>query len=81
MFPLAFSLANSANINSQPFFLAIAFGASAAFLTPIGYQTNWMVYGPGGYRPRDYLKVGLPLTVIYTVCTLFYITWRYPFTP
>ena len=44
--------------------LAVAIAASASFLTPLGYQTNTMVYGPGGYRVGDYVKMGLPITLI-----------------
>jgi di/tricarboxylate transporter len=50
-----------------PYFLAIAFAGSAEFLTPYGYQTNLMVYGPGGYKFKDYLKFGWPLTLLYTI--------------
>ncbi|MBK7640131.1 MAG: anion permease [Bacteroidetes bacterium] len=63
-FPLAISLANSFGVDPKPFILAIAFAASASFLTPVGYQTNLMVYGPGGYKFIDYVKVGLPLSVL-----------------
>ena len=63
-FPLAISLSNSFGVDPKPFILAIAFAASASFLTPVGYQTNLMVYGPGGYKFIDYVKVGLPLSVL-----------------
>ncbi len=69
-FPLAYSVSNSLGIDGMPFYLAIAYAASAAFLTPIGYQTNLIVYGPGGYTFRDFLKVGLPVTLVY-LCTVY----------
>jgi len=47
--------------------VAVAIAASASFLTPLGYQTNTMVYGPGGYRVSDYVKVGLPITIVAAV--------------
>jgi di/tricarboxylate transporter len=70
-FPLAISLANSFGVDPKSFILAIAFAASASFLTPVGYQTNLMVYGPGGYKFVDYVKVGLPLSILcMIVCVL-----------
>ena len=51
----------------EPLLMTIAFAASAAFLTPVGYQTNLLVYAPGGYRFRDFLTVGLPLRFIFAV--------------
>ncbi len=69
-FPLAYSTALSLGVSPLPFIMAVAYGASAAFLTPHGYQTNLMVYGPGNYRFTDYLKAGLPLAIIYSLITL-----------
>ena len=77
-FPLAYALSNSLGVDGTPFYLTIAFAASAAFLTPIGYQTNLIVYGPGGYNFRDFLRVGLPVTVIYLVTVLVMLRWLYP---
>jgi di/tricarboxylate transporter len=67
MFPIAISSAAAAGIDPRGMAVAVALAASASFLTPLGYQTNTMVYGPGGYRLGDYLRVGLPITVIAVV--------------
>ena len=54
-------------------------GASCAFATPIGYQTNLMVYGPGGYRFTDFMRLGLPLLIIVTICAVVMIPIFFPF--
>ncbi|MEM7312183.1 MAG: SLC13 family permease [Planctomycetota bacterium] len=66
MCPLAVSVAFQSGYSPRPFIIAITLAASLSFLSPIGYQTNLMVMGPGGYRPSDYFRVGLPVAV--TVC-------------
>ncbi|MEX1011454.1 MAG: SLC13 family permease [Balneolaceae bacterium] len=71
IFPIAISVAASMGVSYMPFVMTIIFAASASFSTPIGYQTNLMVYGPGGYRFTDYLKIGLPLNLIVGVITIF----------
>ncbi len=76
-FPLAISVANSLSVNPKPFILAVAFGASASFLTPIGYQTNLMVYSLGNYKFKDFLKVGIPLSIIYGLVTISFLTLVY----
>lgn len=76
-FPVAMSMAAQLNLPSTPFFIAIAFAASGDFITPIGYQTNLMVYGPGGYSFRDFAKVGIPLTLVYAVTCLLFISTFY----
>jgi di/tricarboxylate transporter len=77
VFPLAVSLANQLHISTTPVMIAIAFAASADFMTPIGYQTNLMVYGPGNYAFKDFFKVGFPLTILYTTTCILFISWYY----
>lgn len=72
MTPIALSLAGQLGIHPQPLLMAIAFGASASFMTPMGYQTNAIVMGPGGYTFADYLRMGIPLQlltwILATIC-------------
>lgn len=70
LMPLALALAESLGLQLLPFALAVLFGASSSFATPIGYQTNTLVYQLGGYRFRDFLRVGLPLKLVVGVVTL-----------
>lgn len=78
MFPLAYAIANSLGLNFMPFAIAITFAASASFATPIGYQTNLMVYGPGGYHFTDYIRFGLPLNILLGVASLAIIPTVWP---
>ncbi len=73
MFPVGLSAATEVGLSPEATAVAIALAASASFATPVGYQTNLMVYGPGGYRFTDYLRFGLPLTVIVGVIGLLII--------
>jgi di/tricarboxylate transporter len=77
VFPIAMSIAEQMALPYTPFFVAIAYAASGDFMTPIGYQTNLMVYGPGGYTFKDFLRVGAPLTVLYTVICIGFISYFY----
>jgi di/tricarboxylate transporter len=77
VFPLALSLANNLHISTTPVFVAIAFATTCDFMTPIGYQCNLMVYGPGNYSFKDFFKVGFPLTILYSAVCLFFIFWYY----
>jgi len=61
--PIAIGLADALGIDARPLVVAVMVAASASFATPIGYQTNMMVYGPGGYRFTDFMKVGIPLNI------------------
>lgn len=73
MFPVAMALADQLGVSYMPFVIAIMFAASASFITPLGYQTNLMVYGPGGYRFTDYARLGIPLSLTVGVVSLFLI--------
>lgn len=79
VFPIAFSLAQGLGVNFMPFVVAIMIGASASFATPIGYQTNLMVYGPGGYRFSDFLRVGVPFNLLFWGMTVLIAPRVYPF--
>ncbi|MCC5914780.1 MAG: SLC13 family permease [Balneolaceae bacterium] len=79
IFPIAISAAASLGVEFMPFVMTIIFAASASFATPIGYQTNLMVYGPGGYHFSDFLKVGLPLNLIAGVITVTLVPLVWPF--
>ena len=79
LLPLALATALASGYDARPFVIAITVAASLSFVTPIGYQTNLMVLGPGGYRPRDFLRVGLPLAVLVGVTALLIIPRVWPF--
>ncbi|UII30211.1 SLC13 family permease [Fulvivirga ulvae] len=76
-FPLTFAMTSGMGIDGGPFYLGIAFAASAAFLTPVGYQTNLIIYGPGGYNFKDFLKIGLPVTIIYLILAISSVIFLY----
>lgn len=79
LLPLAIATASQGGYNPRPFIIAIVTAASLAFLTPIGYQTNLMIMGPGGYRPSDFLRVGLPvaIAVAITALTVIPLVWSF----
>ena len=77
--PLSIGLAHSMGVNPEPFLVAVAFAASTCFTTPVGYQTNMMVYAPGGYKYSDFVKVGLPLNIIFMLISLVVIPYFWPF--
>ena len=79
IFPIALSLASQLGVSYMPFVISIMVAASASFATPIGYQTNLMVAGPGGYRFSDFLRVGIPLNLLYGVVTVAIAPLVYPF--
>src|SRR5699024_12744303 len=77
MFPIALEISSQMNVDYIGFVVLIAIASSASFITPIGYQTNLIVYGPGGYKFSDYIKVGAPLSLITMVIATFiiYTVW------
>jgi len=79
IFPIALASAQVVGADPRPFAIAIAIAASASFLTPIGYQTNTMVYGLGGYRFGDYVRIGLPLTILVVATILLVVPRFWPF--
>ncbi|MCA9130561.1 MAG: SLC13 family permease [Planctomycetales bacterium] len=79
MVSIAIGLANQLNVSPRPFIMAITVASSLSFVSPIGYQTNLMVMGPGGYRPLDYLRAGLPLSLLVGTLALLLIPWLWPF--
>jgi len=79
MFPICLSLSELLGVDFIPFVIIIMMAASASFITPIGYQTNLMVYGPGGYRFRDFVRIGLPLSLLFGLITILVTPLFYPF--
>tara|TARA_A100001015_G_scaffold258943_1_gene302538 strand:- start:2667 stop:4388 length:1722 start_codon:yes stop_codon:yes gene_type:complete len=79
MAPVAIAIAINLNVDPRPFMVAVCFAASNCFMTPIGYQTNLMVYGPGQYKFSDFIKAGLPLTLIFWLISVYFIPIFWPF--
>jgi di/tricarboxylate transporter len=78
-FPVALATAEILGVSPWPFIMVVAYAASASFMTPYGYQTNLMVYAPGGYKFKHYVKAGLPLTVVYSLVVLLLVPVFFPF--
>ncbi len=76
--PVAISLARGMDVSADPFLMAVAIGASCAFLTPIGHQSNTLVMAPGGYRFGDYWRLGLPLSILVVLCAVPATLWIWP---
>ncbi|QVM85893.1 SLC13 family permease [Novosphingobium decolorationis] len=77
--PIGITLAQALHVDPRPFVVAVMFAASASFLTPIGYQTNTLVYSAGGYKFTDFYKYGFPLTILVSITTLIVIPMIWPF--
>jgi di/tricarboxylate transporter len=77
LFPISIKIALTMGFEIQPFILVVCYGAAASFITPIGYQTNLMVYGPGGYTFKDFFRVGFPLTILYMIVCVIVLTYMY----
>ncbi|MFD1207206.1 anion permease [Modicisalibacter tunisiensis] len=78
-FPVAWSTAQAFGADPMPFIMAVAYGASACFLIPYGYQTHLMVYSPGRYALGDFLRIGLPVSLTYSVAVLVLTPWIFSF--
>jgi di/tricarboxylate transporter len=70
MFPIAMTMAGNLGVNGMPFAITVMVGASCSFISPMGYQTNLMVYGPGGYKFTDFVKIGIPMSVVVGIITI-----------
>lgn len=78
MLPIVLEMTAKAGLNNEPFVFAVMMAASASFATPLGYQTNLMVYGPGGYTFGDFLKVGVPMNLFIGTATVVVLLLGWP---
>jgi di/tricarboxylate transporter len=79
MFPIAMVMAGNLGVNGMPFAITVMVGASCSFISPMGYQTNLMVYGPGEYKFTDFVKIGIPMTVLVGIITIIFAPMVWPF--
>jgi di/tricarboxylate transporter len=78
-FPFCLESARLLGVNERPLIMAVTLAASYAFASPIGYQTHMMVFGPGGYRFTDFMRVGIPLNILMWIATVILIPFIWPF--
>ncbi|MCD8497024.1 MAG: anion permease [Alphaproteobacteria bacterium] len=81
MTPIAIGLSTSLGVDPRPFIVAVMFAASASFATPIGYQTNTFVYAAGGYKFKDFFRVGIPMNLLMWCVAMVVIPYFWPFNP
>jgi len=79
MLPIVLAITGSQHLNPEPFLFATMLAASASFATPLGYQTNLMVYGPGGYHFKDFIRVGIPMNIVVGITSVVLIPLIWPF--
>jgi di/tricarboxylate transporter len=80
-FPFCLESAHLMGVHERPFVMAVTLAASYAFASPIGYQTHMMVFGPGGYRFTDFVRVGVPLNLLMLTAAVILVPWLWPFHP
>ena len=79
VFPIAYNMALGLEVSPMPFVMAVAFAASGSFISPYGYQTNVMVFNAGNYKITDFVKFGVPVSLLYSTVVLFVIPLIFPF--
>jgi len=79
MAPIAISTAATLGVDPRPLLMAVCFAASTCFVTPVGYQTNTMVLHPGGYKYADFMRIGIPLNLIFWGLSVYFIPKIWPF--